>query len=185
MGVKGRKKIQLEDEPTSLKDVEDILEMARNEGYINNYEIDIEGIISRDSELILQKDPDMEPSMSGCLTKNKELNKWVIKVNSKHHVKRQRFTMAYEYAHYILHKDSQGKFVDEEIYFRKDHDSPIEYNADTFAAKLLMPEGLFKKAINEEGIKKISELSDLFNLSKAAIAIRAEKLGFKTKTYEK
>lgn len=184
MGVKGRRKI-LEDEPTSLKDVEDILEMARTQGYINGYEVDIEEIIKSNEEIILEKDSNMMPSMSGSLTKDKELDKWIIKVNAKHHQRRQRFTMAHEYAHYILHKDDQGRFVDEEIYFRKDHESPIEYNADTFAAELLMPEYLFRKAISEDGIKKINELSDLFNISKAAIAIRAENLGFKTKAHGK
>ena len=185
MGVKGRRKILLKDEPTSLKDVESVLNMAREQGFINHYEVDIEEIVKSHDELILEKDPNMEASMSGSLSKNKISNKWVIKINAKHHIKRQRFTMAHEFAHYILHKDDQGKFVDEEIYFRKDHDSPIEYNADLFAAKLLMPEDLFRQAINEDGVKKISELSELFNISKAAIAIRAEKLGFKTTAHEK
>lgn len=183
MGVKGRRKVLREDEPTSLKDVESILEMAQKEGYIDNYEVNIEEIIKSNDEIVLVKDSEMEPSMSGSLSKDKELGKWVIKVNAKHHVKRQRFTMAHEFAHYILHKDDQGKFVDEEIYFRKDHSSPIEYNADTFAAELLMPHDAFKRAISEDGIKKINELAGLFNVSKAAITIRAAKLGFKTKTH--
>lgn len=184
MGIKGdRRKRSFDDEPTLHKDVESILEVAKKNGYINDFEVDIEKIVLENG-INLIKDDSMESSMSGSLSKDKKRNVWVIKVNAKHHKKRQRFTIAHEFAHYILHKDDQGTFVDEEIYFRKDHSSAIEYNADRFASELLIPEELFKTAVNK-GIKKISELSDLFNVSSAAISMRAEKLGFKTKSNER
>jgi Zn-dependent peptidase ImmA (M78 family) len=166
------------------KDVESILELAKEKGFIDNYEIDIEKIVTENG-LILERDNSLESSLSGSLSKDKKRDKWIIKVNGNHHIKRQRFTIAHEFAHYILHKDEQGTFVDEEIYFRKDHASAIEYNADNFASELLIPEVLFKEAVINRGIKKIKDLSDLFNVSSAAINMRAEKLGFKTKSNEK
>ncbi|WP_321413050.1 ImmA/IrrE family metallo-endopeptidase [uncultured Desulfobacter sp.] len=184
MGVKGRRKRDLQDEPTLLKDVQSIIDNAIEKGFVKDYEVDIERIVENEG-IILEKDFEMESSKSGSLSKDKKQDKWVIKVNGKHHVKRQRFTIAHEFAHYCLHKDEQGSFVDEEIYFRKDHESSIEYNADVFASEILMPKVLFDKAIKEDNIKKIKELSDKFNVSTMAITIRAEKLGFKTKSHEK
>ena len=184
MGVRGRRKREFPDEPTLLKDVQSIIDNAIEKGFLKNYEVDIEQIV-RNEGIILEKDFEMESSKSGSLSKDKKIGKWVIRVNGKHHIKRQRFTIAHEFAHYCLHKDEQGSFVDEEIYFRKDHESSIEYNADVFASEILMPKTLFEKAINEAKIKKIKELSDIFNVSTMAITIRAEKLGFKTKSHEK
>lgn len=183
MGVKGRRKRDFKDEPTLLKDVQSIIDNAIDKGYIGGYEVDIEKIVKSEG-IILEKDFEMESSKSGSLSMDKELGKWVIRVNGKHHIKRQRFTIAHEFAHYCLHKDEQGSFVDEEIYFRKDHESSIEYNADLFASEILMPRSLFVKAIKEDKIKKIKELSDKFNVSTMAITIRAENLGFKTKSHE-
>lgn len=185
MGIKGqRRKRNFNDEPTLLQDVQSIIEKAKEDGYINEYEVDIEKII-KEQGIDLIRDNEMESSMSGSLRKDKELDRWIIRVNGKHHIKRQRFTMAHEFAHFCLHKDEQGSFVDEEIYFRKDHDSSIEYNADAFASEILMPEDLFRKAVDIDKVKKIKELAELFNVSTAAINIRAEKLGFKTKSHEK
>lgn len=184
MGVKGkRRKVKLEGEPTLLKDINSILNTAQEKGFISKHEVDIEKIIKNEGiELI--KDTEMESSLSGSLYKDKDKNNWVIKVNAKHHKKRQRFTMAHEFAHYCLHKDASGTFVDEEVYFRKYHVSSIEYNADSFASEILMPENKFKNAIELENIKSIKTLSDMFNVSTSAILIRAKNLGYKTKKDE-
>ena len=185
MGVKGRRNINPPGESAFLLDVSAIINDAYNKGYIQDYNVDIEAIVKASEDLILEKDFDMESSMSGSLTKDRVSNKWVIKVNAKHHIKRQRFTIAHEFAHYTLHKDSKGSFVDEEIYFRKSSDSAIEYSADKFAAELLMPEDLFRKAIIEKGITKVKELSEIFNVSPFAIEIRAKSLNYKTKSNER
>lgn len=184
MGVKGRRNKNLTDEPTLLGDVQAILDEARNDGFIEGNKVDIEKIVESKG-IILEKDTNMDSSISGTLTKNKELDKWVIKVNAKHHIKRQRFTIAHEFAHFCLHKDDRGVFVDEEIYFRKKYRSSIEFNTDSFASELLMPKDLFVKAVKVDGIKRIKDLAESFNVSKLAIEYRAEELNFKTKSNEK
>ncbi len=184
MGVKGkRRKRNFDDEPALLKDVQSILKEAENRGFIEGYEVDIAKII-QSSNIELVVDRDMDSSMSGSLHMDKLKNKWIIRVNGNHSPKRQRFTMAHEYAHFCLHKDDRGTFVDETIYFRKSNESSIEYNADLFASELLMPEDKFRKLV-EEGEKSLRKLSDLFNVSISAATIRAEFLGFKTKSNEK
>ncbi len=184
MGVKGRRRRDFQDEPTLLNDIDSIIDEAKEKGFIIDYEVDIERIVENQG-IKLVRDYDMESSMSGMLTKDKTLDLWVITVNGKHHIKRQRFTIAHEFAHFCLHKDEKGSFVDEEIYFRKDHESSIEFNADRFASEILMPKNLFIKAVTKDNIKKIKELSDRFNVSTMAITLRAEKLDFKTKSHEK
>ena len=183
MGVKGRRNRSFVDEPSVLRNVEDIIELAKKNGHIEGYQVDIEKIINNHKDLVLRKDDKLKSTVSGYL-KFKE-GKWELGVNSNHHVKRQRFTMAHEFAHFVLHRDERGTFEDEEIYFRKGNDSSIEFKADEFAAALLMPESLFKKAIIEDGIKKITELAELFNVSTLAIKHRAQSLNFKTSPNEK
>lgn len=182
MGVKGRRNIKVIDEPSLIGDVDSIINSAIDKGFINGYEVDIEKIVA-EKGILLKKDKDMPASMSGSLSKTND--KWVIKVNANHHPKRQRFTIAHEFAHFCLHADDRVSFVDEEIYFRKSNDNSIEFNADRFASELLMPKELFIKAVKVDGIKKIKDLADCFNVSKMAIELRAEKLEFITKSDEK
>ncbi len=182
MGVKGRRSRKLTDEPTLLSDVQSIINNAIDKGYVENYTVDIEKIV-KDKGIILKKDTELSSSVSGYL---KMIDKnWVIGVNAKHHPKRQRFTIAHEFAHYCLHKDDRGSFIDEEIYFRKSNDSSIEFNADRFASEILMPEYLFRDAIITNRITKINELAEKFNVSVLAIEHRAKNLNFKTKSNEK
>lgn len=183
MGVKGRRIKQLDDEPTVLNSVKAIIEKAKDSGFIEDYEVDIEKIIESQG-IILEKDQNMDSSLSGVLSKDKESNKWEIRVNAKHHIRRQRYTMAHEFAHYCLHKDERGTFVDETVYFRKANDSSIEFNADKFAAELLMPSEYFRKAIENDGIKKIKDLAEKFNVSRIAVEKRAGSLKYKFKSHE-
>lgn len=70
----------------------------------------------------------------------------VIAVNALHHPHRQRFTIAHELAHHILHADilAQGVHVDK-IILRRDKlaasgSDDVEIEANIFASELLMPE---------------------------------------------
>lgn len=176
MGVKGRRIRKFVDEPPLTKGAEDVIKQIRDKGLIKDYEVNIQKYIEGDEDIDFKLDTEMEPSMSGSLIKDKVSGKWKLRVNAKHHPKRRRFTMAHEYAHYVLHKDERGTFVDEEVYFRKDNNSSIEYNADKFASELLMPQDLFLKAVREEEIRDVKKLSEMFNVSAMAIKLRAEEL---------
>lgn len=177
MGVKGNRTKVIVGEPTLTKGIDSVINKAKEVGCISEKGlVDIKKLINTESDLILVESDDLDSTISGMLSKDKKLDKWILTVNAKHHPKRQRFTMAHEYAHYILHKDDRGTFVDEEIYFRKENNHSIEYNADLFASELLMPEENFINAIRVDGIKTIKELSDRFNVSAMAIELRAKKL---------
>ena len=86
---------------------------------------------------------------------------------------RQRFTIAHEIGHILLHK--HPAFID----YRKEsggyHDSK-EQSANCFAANLLMPENVFvEKWMQTCG--SLPMLSQLFAVSEDAVYFRAKNLG--------
>ena len=70
-----------------------------------------------------------------------------IGYNSAHARVRQRFTIAHELAHYVLHARRSGKaqlFIDNQVTYRRDDQSsagvnPEEIEANQLGAALLMP----------------------------------------------
>lgn len=104
----------------------------------------------------------------------------VIVVNMSHHPNRQRFTIAHELGHHILHKDYliNNVHVDKAV-LRRDGVSSRgteskEVEANAFAAELLMPlsqvEPYRDVDINDEG--QLIEVARKFKVSTSAIAIR-------------
>lgn len=100
---------------------------------------------------------DFDDSVSGILVvKN---GKKVIGVNKRHHPNRQRFTIAHEIGHFVLHhrysRDPNNDIhIDKKwAYFRAAMPGQIvderERQANQFAAALLMPEQLVGKLIEQ------------------------------------
>lgn len=98
---------------------------------------------------------------------------------------RDRFTIAHEIGHYLIHypivvekygKDSQmfaTRYVDEQ-----DKDLVrAEWEANWFAASLLMPEVEFR---NQWTRSNISKVASFFNVTKSAAEVRAKSLGLIT-----
>lgn len=107
----------------------------------------------------------------------------VIVVNSGHHPNRQRFTMAHELAHHILHGDylRDNVHVDKVIYRNQKSSDGIyqkEIEANAFAAELLMPSAHLKSYspvdVNNEA--EISRIAKIFKVSLAAMTIRLANL---------
>src|SRR5947208_7479473 len=86
--------------------------------------------------------------VSGALIRNDD--SVVIAVNSSHHENRQRFTIAHEIGHFILHKRTERHFDED---FRIDYRNTVsseatqrdEIEANRFAAALLMPESFLRQ----------------------------------------
>jgi Zn-dependent peptidase ImmA (M78 family) len=76
---------------------------------------------------------------SGILVSNQ--GKWAIFINDKDSLSRQRFSIAHELGHFLLHKGKQ--FIDEfsagETFYRDGSDNKEEREANYFSACLLMP----------------------------------------------
>jgi Zn-dependent peptidase ImmA (M78 family) len=111
----------------------------------------------------------------------------IIGVNSSHASTRQRFTIAHELGHLILHR-GESFHVDERaaIRFRNAQSSlatePDEIEANQFAAELLMPEYLLSRELaklpNElDPEDAISILAKRFEVSEQALTLRLTRLG--------
>lgn len=107
----------------------------------------------------------------------------VILVDKNEPHKHQRFVIAHEIAHYLFDCLSDAKYNDsrylfEETYPKKNHDSPKEFRADRFAAELLMPTEFFIKQYNLAVEEKnnymftVRYLSDFFETKISSIEKR-------------
>lgn len=148
-----------------------LLDSAKNQG-IQTSPLDIERLINSFGVKI--KIIPMADEISGHLSLSN--GAWEIAVNALHHPKRQRFTLAHELGHYILHRWKCQRFEDSKL-FRNNESNPMEVEANNYAADLLMPESEFRRYINEVS-KNINDIADQFNVSAFAVRIRAKNLGF-------
>lgn len=90
------------EEPALLKDVDTIVQYARKGGYYSGEILDLDSAVSMFDDIKVEYVP-MDQTQSGELFCENGI--WVIRINQKHNKKRQRFTLAHELGHYILHKE--------------------------------------------------------------------------------
>lgn len=193
MGIKGRR-IKKDSaitskykEPELLRNIEDVIKVARENGLYTEDKLDIEALINVVSEEsikdynvginIIKKD--LPPAVSGMLFYQNNI--WIMAVNKNHNTKRQRFTLAHELGHFILHKNKMAEFTDTTFFRKKEDNDSLEYNANEFAARILMPKDRVNFYIKDENIRSIRELADKFGVSSAAMRFRVEALGYKVK----
>ncbi len=105
---------------------------------------------------------------------------YTIKINRYETRERQRFTLAHEIAHFLLHRD---KFVTDdygEIYdnvlYRSGQPEEIEHEVNRLAADLIMPIDPVHSDVEEAGVpvsdEVIERLAREWCVSKAAMEIR-------------
>jgi Zn-dependent peptidase ImmA (M78 family) len=130
----------------------------------------------------------LDGSLSGLLHRADD-GHVIIGVNATHAEPRQRFTIAHEIAHLMMH--SKTLFVDGLV--RRDHVSSFgldtqEIEANAFAAELLMPRTLVLREIGSvvpaggsiSPRKLARELATLFEVSEQAMEYRLINLGITT-----
>lgn len=151
--------------------------------------IDVESI-SKQVGVNLHKEQ-LDDQVSGMLVV--KANAKHIIVNKLHHPNRQRFTVAHELGHLILHHKAGDKvFLDTSLSVYKRAGAPghstyshpestttpeQEREANLFAASLLMPRDVLCGYIDEQGIDlddefDISRLASVFEVSEQAMYIR-------------
>ena len=107
----------------------------------------------------------------------------VLGINSKQSPERQRFSLAHELGHALLHDDPLHLDELAVIGFRSDLSStandPKEVEANQFAAELLMPEAFIRKDLEGEHDAEldavIESLAKRYQVSIQAMAIRVSK----------
>lgn len=117
----------------------------------------------------------------------------IIGVNALHHPNRQRFTIAHEIGHLVLHKHifENSVHVDTKFFaLKRDQKSTtgtddIEIQANAFASELLMPEQVVENMIDEvfgsdvfdiESADMLDKLASKFKVSKDAMQFRLMRL---------
>ena len=132
---------------------------------------------------------DAEDQFAGYLFRDAPGGSAIIGVNRKHSPTRQRFTIAHEIGHLLLHAPSPGEPIHfDRIFMRRDVRSsqgtdPKEIEANIFAAELLMPGHLIAHFLESEAnFNSEEELIDRmavhFGVSSQAMGIRLSALGY-------
>ena len=123
-----------------------------------------------------------DDSMAGMIARRGD--NITLLVNQSDPPYRKRFTIAHELGHHFLHLMKDGEFVDgESNLFRQPKGDPTnwtpdqsaEYQANMFAAALLMPEDAVRETWAENG--SLEEMARQFNVSEQAMGIRLDQLG--------
>lgn len=129
----------------------------------------------------------LREDVSGMLVIENE--RGAIGYNSTHAPVRQRFTIAHEIAHFLLHlkKNRKSQLFIDRFVFRRDENSSTgkdreEVEANRFGAALLMPASLVRKEIRRHELDlddsdAIDFLAGRFLVSTAAMTNRLTTLG--------
>lgn len=141
--------------------------------------------------LRVNADAKLPEGISGHL-KRLENNNYEIAANTTEHEYRQRFTLAHEIGHFVLHLRDVEKFggVDDDVKYRSTEigdfynteiDELHERQANSFAANILMPEKLVRAEIasiqeKENRNPTLQELYRAFEVSPSAMRWRIKNL---------
>ena len=160
-------------------EIESIAEETLRENNVYSVPVDIDRLVKRLN--LTKEETEFGEDISGVLVvKNQQ---GAIGYNSTHPLVRQRFTIAHEIAHFLVHvRNNQSQlFIDRYIAWRdpssstgNDHE---EVEANRLGAALLMPGKLVREQIEKNGLdlddeSDISSLAGIFKVSAAAMTNR-------------
>jgi len=118
----------------------------------------------------------LPPKISGEIRPGDE--GYVIRVSRHDSHGRQRFTVAHEIAHFLLHRDLIGDGITDDALYRSNQTDSVEAEANRLAADILMPADLLNDAhqtIDRLGADDpIAALASVFEVSPTAMKIRVE-----------
>ena len=164
----------VEIDPRLLDSPESIIEFCKQNNFFTNDVLNLESFIDAHPSLRLAFEP---LGANDAYIKKIGDEQFLIVVNSEHPRTRQRFSMAHELAHYFLHRDKIAQMPEgERILHRNDERNSIEYQANDFAANLLMPESTYRQLIQSTS-GNVAQMSSRLGLSTLAIRFRALNLG--------
>lgn len=135
--------------------------------------VDLAGL-ARELGLVV-KAATLDPGKSGEIRPD-GAGGYIIKVNRHDSTGRQRFTVAHEIAHYLLHRAHIGTGISDDALYRSNQSDQIEWEANRLAADIVMPTKAIQDAVETAerlGMENYAdELADRFQVSRAAMAIK-------------
>ena len=152
--------------------IEEVSEIIHKECKIENQiQIDPVTIASEFGFTVFKSTFDSDNISGMVINSNEEKS---IYINENDSINRQRFTVAHELGHIILHHEANEESF-KEVDFRTNSGFDVrESQANSLAAALLMP----RKKANEiwKKLKDVDDFADAFKVSKQAASIRLENL---------
>lgn len=162
--------------PGLLDSPEQVISYYNRMGLDLNTSVPIEQIIQSNPELELKY---ADLGINDAYIKKISENSFEIGVNKNHHPNRQRFSLAHEYAHYLLHRGKIHSMPEgEQILHRNGERNPVEYQANNFASELLMPDDLVRRAFRASH-GNLSQMAQSLRVSKEALKYHLETLGYR------
>lgn len=123
----------------------------------------------------------LKPGISGEI-RRKDDQSYRIRVNRHDPSRRQRFTVAHELAHFLLHRDEIGDGIEEDKLYRSILSDAREQQANRLAADILMHPDTIRDAYDEAmeiGVgDPVLHVADVLNVSEAAAEVRLKVLGY-------
>jgi len=118
----------------------------------------------------------MERKVAGKLTRfgSQDAPEFHIHINSDDPPNRQRFTLAHEIAHFILHRDLIEDSIIDNTMYRSNLKGIYETQANQLAADILMPRHSVR--ICHSKCSNVAEIAGKFNVSEQAMRIRLDGL---------
>lgn len=133
----------------------------------------------------------VDEDMSGFLFRDARANKAIIGVNGAHVLTRQRFTVAHELGHFLLHAGEPVHIDRANTAFRVNHRDArssmgvddSEREANLFAAELLMPAQFLERDLRNKNFDLLDDdavrvLASQYQVSAQALTFRLANLGY-------
>lgn len=141
--------------------------------FLDRAPVDLDGMAAA-LGVSVKRDARMQPGISGHITRVRD--GYEIAVNAADAPARQRFTLAHEIAHYLLHRELLDGGIEDDRMYRSRLGGIVERQANRLAAQLLMPANLVRFAC-QAGATDVGRLARTFGVSEQAMDIRLRELG--------
>jgi len=147
--------------------------------HLRSAPVNIEQAI-RDLGIVLKKGADLPAGIAGHVKKVNE-GHYEIASSKTDHYYRQRFTLAHELGHFILHRGLLGDGVDDDTKYRSTEvgdfyntaiEDVHERQANAFAAKILMPEKVLRQYVEDNANPELADMAKYFQVSRSAMRWR-------------
>lgn len=178
------------------KQIRSVVARLMEEHSLASAPVDVEVLAGKLGARVMKVETD-DDELSGFLYRDPQSGQAVIGINKSHSPTRQRFTLAHEIGHLVLHSfddlhyDRKGYGSEFGRVRKRDASSSTgenrdEVEANFFAAELLMPEGLLSHELESRGMHDFLEsdfdsavklLAKQFKVSPQSLTVRLVQLG--------
>jgi Zn-dependent peptidase ImmA (M78 family) len=160
-------------------------QIARDVAHYKSGEDIVSAVNRLGGEVVYQDFWEMEDTDSGSIQVEPD-NSFRIFLPNHTSKQRDRFTIAHELGHFVLHyilprsrEQGQNTAMGDGLKATRFGSGQVEIEANWFAAAFLMPSGEFRAKFEEFG-KDLDLTADFFDVSVAAATVRAKSLGLKS-----